>query len=155
MTAQPKRRAPASIRTLWAIAKSPELSLSDEELYALVLWETGKESLKKLTQGELNAIAKILQTMKDSTKHEAQVKRRIDERGNDYTKSQRRKIYALCELLGWNNDPRRLRGFVKRMTHVDRVEWLSASQCSQVIEGLKEMIARKEQKEAVDVRPKK
>lgn len=45
-------RKPASIRTLWAIAKSPELGLTDEDLHAVVYRETGKESMKKLSQGE-------------------------------------------------------------------------------------------------------
>ena len=43
-------RKPASIRTLWAIAKSPELALSDDDLHAVVFRETGKESMKKLTK---------------------------------------------------------------------------------------------------------
>lgn len=34
-------RKPASIRTLWAIAKSPELGLTDEDLHAVVYRETG------------------------------------------------------------------------------------------------------------------
>lgn len=44
-------RKPPSIRTVWGIAKSPELRLEDEDLYAVVYRETGKESLRKLTGG--------------------------------------------------------------------------------------------------------
>ena len=40
MTATRTTRKPASIRTLWAIAKSPELHLSDEDLHAVVFRET-------------------------------------------------------------------------------------------------------------------
>ena len=58
-------RKPASIRTLWAIAKSPELGLTDEDLHAVVYRETGKESMKKLSQGEINTVARVLQNMKD------------------------------------------------------------------------------------------
>ena len=39
------RRQP-SIRTLWAIAKSPELHMTEEDLHAVVFRETRKESLK-------------------------------------------------------------------------------------------------------------
>jgi len=138
---------PASIRTLWAIAKSEELGLSEDDLHAVVYRETGKESLRKLTQGELNTVARILQNMKDGIRRDVHAKR-TDEGGNEGTIGQRRKIYALCDVLGWNDDPRRLNGFVKRVTHVDRVEWLTATQCSQVIEGLKKMIARQKEKEA-------
>lgn len=46
MTAARTGRKQPSIRTLWAIAKSPELHLTDEDLHAVVYRETGKESMK-------------------------------------------------------------------------------------------------------------
>ena len=135
MTATRTGRKPASIRTLWAIAKSPELHLSDEDLHAVVFRETGKESMKKLSQGEINEVARVLQNMKDTG-------------GDARTVQQRRKIFALTEELGWNDDPRRIQGFVKRVTGVDRLEWLTVAQCEKVIEGLKAMVARQKRKEA-------
>lgn len=140
-------RKPASIRTLWAIAKSPELGLSEEELHAVVYRETKKESIRQLSQGEINTVARVLQNMKDGVQRDVHAKR-IDEGGNPQTERLRRKIYALCDELGWNNDPRRLEGFVKRVTHVDRVEWLTIAQCNKVVEGLKALLARQKQKEA-------
>lgn len=145
MAAAKAERKPASIRTLWAIAKSPELHLSDEDLHAVVYRETGKESIKKLTQGEINNLARILQNLKDGAGRSI---KRTDEGGDARTVQQRRKIYALTETLGWNKDPQRIQGFVKRMTGVDRLEWLDVSQCKKVIEGLKAMIARQQRKEA-------
>lgn len=139
-------RKPASIRTLWAIAKSPELGLSDEDLHAVVYRETGKESMKKLTQGEINTLARVLQNMKDGVDRDVRSKR-TDEGGDPRTEKQRRKIYALTEALGWNNDNRRINGFVKRVTHVDRIEWLTIAQCEKVIEALKAMVARQQKKE--------
>lgn len=70
------------------------------------------------------------------------------EGGDIRTTAQRRKIYALCEALGWNDDPRRIQGFVKRVAHVDRIEWLNMAQCEKVIEGLKAILARQRRKEA-------
>ena len=135
MTAARTGRKQPSIRTLWAIAKSPELHLTDEDLHAVVYRETGKESMKMLTQGEVNTVARVLQNMKDTG-------------GDIRTTAQRRKIYALCEALGWNDDPRRIQGFVKRVAHVDRIEWLNIAQCEKVIEGLKAILARQRRKEA-------
>lgn len=140
-------RTPASIRTLWAIAKSPELALSEEDLHAVVFRETGKESMKKLTQGEINTLARVLQNMKDGVQRDTRSKR-TDEGGDARTEKQRHKIYALCEELGWNNDNRRINGFVKRICNVDRIEWLNSSQCFKVIEALKKMVDREKQKEA-------
>ncbi len=134
-----------SIRTLWAIAKSPELGMSDEDLHALVYRETGKESIRALTQGQLNEVARVLQNMRDAVSGSQRAKR-TDTGGNRQTAAQRRKIYALSRALGWD-DPKRIQGFVKRVTQVDRLEWLTPSQCEKVIEGLKAMAAR-QQKEA-------
>ena len=48
-TTRSGRKLP-SIRTLWAIAKSPELGLTDEDLHGVVYRETGKGSMKQLTR---------------------------------------------------------------------------------------------------------
>lgn len=143
-TAQTVRK-PASIRTLWAIAKSPELRLSDEDLYAVIYRETRKESMKKLTQGEIDALADILQNMKDSAGDSTRAKR-TDEGGNAGTVELRRKIYMLARELGW--DPAQVNGLAKRMFRVERQEWLSPAQCGKLAEALKAMLARKKGKEA-------
>ena len=135
-----------SIRTLWAIAKSPELHMTDEDLHALVYRETGKESIKALTQGQISEVARVLQNMKDGVSRSTRPKR-TDEGGDARTIQQRRKIYALTESLGWNDNPQRIQGFVKRMTGVDRLEWLNVAQCEKVIEGLKAILKRQERKE--------
>lgn len=147
-TARTGRKQP-SIRTLWAIAKSPELHLTDEDLHTVVYRETSKESMKQLTQGEINTVARVLQNMKDSVGVRTR-NRRTDEGGDARTVQQRRKIYALTEALSWNKDPQRIQGFVKRMTGVDRLEWLTVAQCEKVIEGLKAMVARQQRKEGTE-----
>ena len=75
MSAARTGRKQPSIRTLWAIAKSPELHLTDEDLHAVVYRETGKESMKMLTQGEVNTVARVLQNMKDSVSRSVRDKR--------------------------------------------------------------------------------
>ncbi len=145
MVARTGRKQP-SIRTLWAIAKSPELHMTDEDLHALVYRETRKESIKALTQGQINEVARVLQNMKDGVSRSTRPKR-TDEGGDARTVQQRRKIYALTESLGWNDNPQRIQGFVKRMTGVDRLEWLNVAQCEKVIEGLKAILKRQERKE--------
>ena len=99
--------------------------------------------MRKLTQGQLNEVARVLQNMKDSVGGGIRTKR-TDEGGDARTVQQRRKIYALTEALGWNSDPRRIQAFVKRMTGVDRLEWLDMAQCEKVIEGLKAILKRQE-----------
>ena len=146
MAAARTGRKQPSIHTLWAIAKSPELHMTDEDLHAVVYRETGKESIKALTQGQINEVARVLQNMKDGVSRSTRPKR-TDEGGDARTIQQRRKIYALTESLGWNDNPQRIHGFVKRMTGVDRLEWLNVAQCEKVIEGLKAILKRQERKE--------
>ena len=146
MAAARTGRKQPSIRTLWAIAKSPELHMTDEDLHAVVYRETGKASIKALTQGQINEVARVLQNMKDGVSRSTRPKR-TDEGGDVRTVQQRRKIYALTEQLGWNDNPQRIQGFVKRMTGVDRLEWLNVAQCEKVIEGLKAILKRQERKE--------
>ena len=120
--------------------------MTDEDLHALVYRETGKESIKALTQGQISEVARVLQNMKDGVSRSTRPKR-TDEGGDARTIQQRRKIYALTESLGWNDNPQRIQGFVKRMTGVDRLEWLNVAQCEKVIEGLKAILKRQERKE--------
>ena len=134
----------ASIRTLWAIAKSPELHMEKDDVYAVVYRETGKTSIKALSQGELNKVCRVLQNLKDGVSGKSRPKR-TDEGGNPKTEAMRRKIHALCVELGWNENPKRIQGFVKRMTKIERIEWLNQKQCGVVIEVLKAMVARQEE----------
>ena len=41
-----------SIKSLWGLSKSAELGLDDEALYSIIHRETGKDSMRKLTQNE-------------------------------------------------------------------------------------------------------
>lgn len=132
-----------SIKTIWGLAKSPELLLDEDTLYMIIYRETKKDSIRKLSQGEIDRVCRVLSNMKDDVK-KAQAGKRTDEGGNVKTEKQRKKIYALTEQLGWNDNNNRINGFVKRMFHIDRIEWLSSSQCNRLIEILKKMVERQE-----------
>lgn len=142
-TAASKKPYQGSIRSMWGLAKSPELGLSDAELHALVERETGKPSIRQLTQGEINTVCRVLQNMKDGIARGTR-KKRTDEGGNTDTAALRRKIFALTGDLGWNDNDKRINGFCKKMFKVDRLEWLTVPQCHQLIEALKKMIKREE-----------
>ncbi len=136
----PQRARPqASIRTLWGIAKSRELGMTDDDLHALVYRETGKESIRKLSQGELNTVARVLQNLKDSAKRPGQGKR-TDEGGDPRTVDLRRKIFHLMKELGWSEN--QVNGMARRMFQIDRIEWLTPGQCGKLVEALKAILAR-------------
>ena len=115
-----------TLRTIWGLAKCPELHMTDEELHLLVSGHTGKESLKQLTKRDTHP----------ST------------RGNPATVNQRKKVWKLAQELGWDN-PARVDGMCRRMFRVDKVEWLNYRQCSKLIEALKGM-AKGDKNEKID-----
>ena len=134
-----------TIKMLWGIAKSAELSLTDEELHLLVAAHTGRESIRALTPGELRLMVDVLNSMKDAASRNKKGRRQA--RGNLGTANQRRKIYKLAEALGWERRSR-IDGVCKRMFGVDRLEWLDYRQCSKLIEVLKCMVDREEGQDA-------
>ena len=143
MVTRKERSGYGSVRMIWGLAKSPELKLDEANLYALIKRETGKESMRALTQREIDMICARLGELKDQARGR-KYQRRTDQGGSQVTVGQRRKIYKLAETLGWAEDNRRVNGMCRRMFKVERVEWLSYQQCSQLIEALKKMADRKE-----------
>ncbi len=83
--------ASPTIRMLWGLAKSPELSMTDEELHLLVSAHTGKDSIKALNKRELGTMVSVLQNMKDSSSKGTRNRQR--QTGNVGTENQRKKIY--------------------------------------------------------------
>ena len=122
---------------IYAIAKSPQLGMTDEELHLLVGGMTGKDSLKELTSRELMDLTTKLQEMRDSASGKKD-KRNFTRRGNRATERQRRKMYMLMKELGWND--KRVRGFARKMVGTETIEWLNHEQCAILIEGMKKLI---------------
>lgn len=134
-----------TIKTLWGIAKSAQLSLTDEELHLLVSAHTGKDSIRALTPGELRLMAGVLGSMKDAASRNE--KGRKQARGNVGTANQRKKVHRLAEALGWEKRSR-IDGLCRKMFGVERLEWLDYRQCSKLIEALKCMVEREDGQDA-------
>lgn len=137
--------AKPTIKMLWGLAKCPELSLTDEELHLIVSAHTGKDSIRQLNQRELGTVIGVLGNMKSSVLGKDRDNRRT--RGNAGTANQRKKVYRLTEMLGWDK-PARVNGLCKKMFGVACVEWLNYQQCSKLIEALKNMVERKGKQDA-------
>lgn len=115
---------------LFGLGKALGLSPEDTKQTAYSL--TGKDSLTKLTPGELDSVCWEFIARKDNSK-------RRPSRATD------RQLYRIAELeraLGWDKEPERLRGFISKYHHVDEPRWLSVSKASKVIEGLKALLAK-------------
>lgn len=133
-----------NLKTIWGIAKSQDLKLTDEELHLVVSAHTGKDSLRQLTKREMNTVVQVLVAMRDSSRRKERGNTKI--RGNTATENQRKKIYCLAKDLGWDK-PARVNGMCMKMFGVSSVEWLGYQQCAKLIEALKSMVERKEKQD--------
>lgn len=142
--------AQVTMKQIWGLAKSPELSMTDEELHLLVERETGKTSMKELTARERGRMLHVLIKLKDpKTPKDKGRRERYDaymRRGPADTEEQRKKIYMTALELGWDDEgiERSLRSMCRRMFSVADVSFLDYRQCSALIEALKSMKQRKE-----------
>lgn len=128
-----------TIKTIWGIAKSPELRLTDEELHLVVEQRTGKVSMKELNKREIARVSQYLIRLRDSARHQ-ETSKRCPPTGNQGTVNQRKRVYRLMEELGWNEN--RVNGLCKKMFTVSHINWLNYQQCSKLIEAMKAIHAR-------------
>lgn len=49
-------------------------------------------------------------------------------------------IRDLAKQLGWHNNPKRLEGFIRKYTKIEKLEWISVRDASNIIEGLKRQV---------------
>lgn len=127
------------------IAKS-QLGMDDDTYRNMLKQLTQKDSTKLLTVGQLNRVITHLQGLgfKIQTKNKQPAPKTFD--------PQSKKIRALwLELhrLGHIQDSSEaaLAAYVKRMTSIESLAWLSTAQASQVIETLKNWLSRVESKQ--------
>lgn len=134
------KRDETSIRTIWGLAKSPELHMTDEELHMVVQAQTGKESIRSLTKTEIRRIVYVLAQMKESARGGRRAKMPS---ASGPTENQKRKLYKLMvSTPGWNE--KRIGGLCRRLFRVDSPEWLDYQQMSKLIEAVKAIQKRKE-----------
>lgn len=122
------------IRTIWAIAKN--IGFNSDEVHDVVYRETSKESIKQCSDSQLERVINALKyigSMEDAKRSRT-------------TQKQRKYIKDLEFDLGWSAQPERLRGFIKKYYGVENIDWLTVKQASNLIESLKKMKTRKEEK---------
>lgn len=123
-----------------------QIGLDDTDYRNLLETVTGKRSAANL---EIDQLQEVLETLRaNGFKVESKGKGKLSPASRDkpaLEKSQRDKIVALW-IEGWkmgiirNRTHSGLNGFVKRLTKVERVEWLTNEQASKVIQGIQAML---------------
>ena len=121
----------AQIKKIYAAAQQKGIEIvtgsHDDELHNIVHTVTGKKSIGKLSKGE--AISVI-----DRIEGEPIIG------ANRATAKQIGYIRDLIKQLGWDNNPKRLEGFIRKYTKIDKLEWITGRNASNIIEGLKRQV---------------
>jgi len=129
-----EKRTPEQNRKIWALAG--ELGFDETLLRDLVQRISGQRSTSSLTIMQANELIEEMNRLSGKQPTRAANVRRP----GMATPEQINKIRSLEKQLGWADDPRRLQGFMKRFSNgIVRLEWLTASQASRLIESLKGM----------------
>jgi len=126
----------AQIAKIWAMAR--EIDLSKESVYDVVYRVTGSDSISSLSSKEgIDVIEVLIHIMK-----ELGIDPERKYRPGMASDKQIRYIEDLAYKLGWDSDPKRLRGYLKKYYKVEHIQWLTLESASKVIEGLKAIYKR-------------
>ncbi len=127
----------SQMRKIYALAR--ERGMDNDLLHVYITNITKKESIKTLTIMEAVKVIDALEEKSTSGKELSM------------SKKQFAYINMLLKDLGWMTedgecDYKRLNGFIKKRYALEHYKWLTVSEASRVIEGLKNMVKNMEDK---------
>lgn len=129
----------AQIAKIWAMAR--EIDLSKETVYDVVYKVTGSDSISSLSSKEgIEVIEEFNQISKELKELGIYPERK--HRPGMASDKQLKYIEDLAFKLGWEEDPKRLRGYLKKYYKVEHIKWLTLEDASKAIEGLKAIYKR-------------
>lgn len=129
-----KKATTPQIRKIYALAK--ELNLDNELLHDFMKNTIKEKSISKLTNIQAITLIDELEYKKIG------IRKKKIYRSNRATEAQEGKILALEKELGWNENPKRLKGFIKKYSRVEDINWLTFEAASNLIEALKKVLER-------------
>lgn len=119
------------IAKIWATAK--ELGWNNDLVYCAVNRISGGDSMSELTKYQAIELIEYLLSQKKAVK---------ETRSGMATEKQMWLINKLAGELGWDDDTKRLPGFIRKYAKVDNPKWLTSKAASNIIQALKNMVAR-------------
>ena len=121
----------AQLKAIFALSR--KLGMDMEDLHGMAYRISGTDSLRTLSGREAGRMIEELKTRC------GQPVIRTGGGAGRATEAQQRKIFRLTCELGWNDQPERLRGYIRRMCKADDVRFLTPQQASIIIDGLTAM----------------
>jgi len=138
---------PDQIKLLWVLAR--QIELSDDDLHYVIREGTGKVSMREMTKREASVIIEemlkmgAIITKKSKPRRTGPLPPNVVEIASQ---GQLRKIHQLEKQLAWDENPKRLRGFVRRITRTRAGVVRTKRDAQKVIEGMKAILAREQGK---------
>ncbi|MCQ4363157.1 regulatory protein GemA [Mycobacterium gordonae] len=117
-------------KLIWTIGR--KLELSEDEIRAVLVRETSKESMRACSDQELQRVVLALRKLQGEANHT----------GDRATKRQLWFLRQLETSLGWQDEPYRLQAYLLKYYKVERIEWLTREQAWRATESLKKVLAR-------------
>lgn len=115
----------AQKKIIWSIAKK-QLGIGKDELYAGIFGMFEAERMSALTYAQAELLI-------------GDLRRRAAGLGPDkLTEPQYKKIMAMTRKFGW--EPDGLRSYLRRVTGIEEVRWLTVAQARDVITGLERIL---------------
>lgn len=126
---------PAQLKKIWALAR--EQRLEECELRNVVEQVSGSPSISSLTKEQANKVIDRL------TPLPAEPRVTNSYRQGMATPKQLQFIRYLERELGWQDNPQRLEGFMKKYCRgIVLLEWLTTQDANKLIESLKSVLSR-------------
>ncbi len=129
---------PQLLKKIWVLAK--EVGMDEDVLRVTTERVTGQARLSCLSKEQACAVIDAI--------NETSGKKKAKPATREYrmTNAQRNKIEQLANELGWAYEPEHLRKFIKKYYKIDHMDWLTKRMASNLIESLKNVLARHKNK---------
>ena len=125
------------IKLLWVLAR--QIGMDSDCLHEIIFWITGKESMKDLSVLEAKEVIDSLVQDGAKVKKKRSLPRYLPPNVVEMvTPKQVQFITYLEKKLGWQDNPERLKGFLKRIIKREGVR--TKQEGIKVIQGLKNMV---------------
>jgi hypothetical protein len=124
-----QKLSPGQLKKIWALAR--ELEIDEDILRTRVENVTGQRSISTLSPTWAN---KVIDSLSGKQAAPSTATNRL-------TEKQKWKINHMTKEMGWD-DPKRLKGFLKKYAGVENINWLTTDQAWRIIEALKKVKER-------------
>lgn len=126
-------------------ATARELGIDNDLLHAMIETRYNLEHIKEMTTKQAGLFIDLME--KQIVRPNRSVNLPTGRSAALASEKQLWKINELAKELGWDENPRRLRGFCKKYSGSDDVRFLTGQQAWRLIEGLKKLVQKKKKEQ--------